>query len=140
MAEYFTLSCPSCGGKLQLTKDIERFACEHCGNEHIVRRAGGVVTLTAMDDKLQHIRSGVDRTSSELAIQRLEREIEQLAAEATYERRRIDAIYQDIGLLGGILAVMGRKRQDRDAAVAPFREAIRQRQLELEKHRKIVAG
>lgn len=37
MPDFVTLSCPTCGGQLQITKDIERFACGHCGNEHIVR-------------------------------------------------------------------------------------------------------
>ena len=41
MADFVTLSCPSCGGKLEVTRDIERFACAHCGREHIVKRTGG---------------------------------------------------------------------------------------------------
>ncbi|MFL7795121.1 MAG: hypothetical protein AB8I69_23480 [Anaerolineae bacterium] len=29
--DSITLTCPSCGGKLQVTNDIDRFACTHCG-------------------------------------------------------------------------------------------------------------
>jgi predicted RNA-binding Zn-ribbon protein involved in translation (DUF1610 family) len=36
MSDFVTLTCPNCGGKLQITPDINRFACTHCGNEHIV--------------------------------------------------------------------------------------------------------
>jgi ribosomal protein S27E len=45
MPDFITLSCPSCGHKLQITDDIDRFACAECGNEHIVIRSGGVVAL-----------------------------------------------------------------------------------------------
>jgi hypothetical protein len=45
MQNLITLSCPSCGNKLQITEDIDRFACAECGNEHIVIRSGGVVAL-----------------------------------------------------------------------------------------------
>jgi predicted RNA-binding Zn-ribbon protein involved in translation (DUF1610 family)/ribosomal protein L40E len=51
MADFLTLSCPSCGNKLQITNDIDRFVCAACGNEHIVNRSGGVITLkTIIED------------------------------------------------------------------------------------------
>lgn len=48
MSDLVTLSCPTCGGKLEITSSINRFACSHCGNEHIVRREGGVIALEAV--------------------------------------------------------------------------------------------
>ena len=42
MANFVTLTCPSCGGKLEITEDVEKFACGNCGNEHIVNRRGNV--------------------------------------------------------------------------------------------------
>ena len=45
MADFITLSCPSCVHKLQITDDIDRFACGACGNEHIVNRSGGDIFL-----------------------------------------------------------------------------------------------
>ena len=45
MADLFTLTCPTCGGKLQITPDIDRFACTHCGNEHLVKRSEGVIAI-----------------------------------------------------------------------------------------------
>jgi len=44
-SDFITLSCPNCGGRLQVTADVERFACQYCGHEHIVRRSGGMVSL-----------------------------------------------------------------------------------------------
>ncbi len=78
MSDFVTLSCPSCGGKLQITNDIERFACGYCGKEHIVKRGGGIVTLSPVVDGLKRIQAGTDKTASELAILRLNNEIAEI--------------------------------------------------------------
>lgn len=78
MPEFVTLSCPSCGAKLQVGSDLERFACAHCGNEHVVNRGGGVVSLAPVLEQLQNVHSGVNKTASELAIKRLKEEINDL--------------------------------------------------------------
>ncbi len=75
MADIINLTCPTCGGKLQITNDIDRFACGYCGNEHFVQRSGGIVTLAPVVQGLKEVRAGVDRTASELALKRLEEEI-----------------------------------------------------------------
>jgi ribosomal protein S27AE len=76
--DFVTLSCPSCGGKLELSQEIDRFVCAHCGTEHIVRRAGGIIALKPVVDEIGKVRVGVDKTASELAIIRLKGEIAQL--------------------------------------------------------------
>jgi len=81
MANFISLTCPSCGGKLQLTNDVERFACANCGNEHVVKRSGGVVTIAPVIDELKKVQVGVDKTASELAIKRLQEEIRILKEE-----------------------------------------------------------
>lgn len=78
MTDFVTLSCPSCGGKLEITSDIDRFACAHCGTEHVVKRGGGLVSLAPVTEEIRRVRAGVDKTASELAIKRLTEEIEQL--------------------------------------------------------------
>lgn len=78
MADFITLTCPSCGGKLQLTDDIERFACGYCGTEHIVRRNGGIVSLAPVIESLSRVQVSTDKTASELAITRLKSEIIEL--------------------------------------------------------------
>ncbi len=86
--DFVSLTCPSCGGKLQITGEIDRFACGHCGNEHMVRRSGGIIALTPVVEGLERIQRATDRTASELTIRRLrddihefEREISRLASE-----------------------------------------------------------
>ena len=81
MPDFITLSCPSCGAPLKVTEDLERFACAHCGAEHIVRRSEGIVSLAPVIDGLARVGEGVDKAASELAIVRLKREIEDLKAE-----------------------------------------------------------
>ena len=86
MSDFINLTCPTCGGKLQITPDIDRFACGHCGNEHIVKRGAGIVSLAPVVEGLKEVRSGVDRTSSELAIKRLQEEINSLKDQRDTER------------------------------------------------------
>lgn len=78
MTDFVTLTCLSCGGKLQVTNDIERFACSYCGTEHVVRRSGGLVSLAPVIESLGKVQTGVDKTASELAIRRLREDIKGL--------------------------------------------------------------
>jgi DNA-directed RNA polymerase subunit RPC12/RpoP/uncharacterized membrane protein YeaQ/YmgE (transglycosylase-associated protein family) len=78
MNSFITLSCPNCGGKLQITTEIDRFACAHCGQEHIVKRGAGTISLHPVIEGLDKVQHGVDKTSSELAIKRLTGEINSL--------------------------------------------------------------
>jgi hypothetical protein len=78
MADFMTLACPTCSGPLVVTKDIDRFACEHCGREHVVRRDGGTIFLQPVMEILTGVKAGVDRQASELAITRLKKEIPEL--------------------------------------------------------------
>lgn len=90
--DFITLACPNCGGKLQITPDIERFACQYCGYEHIVRRSGGIVSLEPVmqmmgqlntnidrvDSNINRISGHAERQASEAAIVRLKEEIDEL--------------------------------------------------------------
>lgn len=78
MSDFVTLTCPTCGAKLQITNDVERFACSHCRNEHIIRRSGGIVSIAKVVDGLAQVQVGTDRTAAELAIVRLKKEIQEL--------------------------------------------------------------
>ena len=57
------LTCHSCGGKLEITDDIERFTCGHCGNEWIVNRAGGIVSLKAIEENLSKVQEHTKETA-----------------------------------------------------------------------------
>ncbi|MGB7115540.1 MAG: hypothetical protein WBD56_05305 [Anaerolineales bacterium] len=78
MAEYVTLTCPSCGSKLTITEEIDRFACIHCGDEHIVNRGDGIVSISSIVEGLEKVQRGTGKTASELAINRLNKEIAEL--------------------------------------------------------------
>jgi predicted RNA-binding Zn-ribbon protein involved in translation (DUF1610 family) len=80
MSDFIPLECPNCGARLEVTEDLDRFACGHCGKQLMVRRGGGIVALKPVVDELKGVKVGVDRTASELAIPRLEKEIGELWA------------------------------------------------------------
>ena len=78
MSDFIKMTCPSCGGNLEITQDIDRFACAHCGVEHIVKRAGGIVSLSPVVEGIKQVQVGTDKTAAELALKRLEKEIPEL--------------------------------------------------------------
>jgi DNA-directed RNA polymerase subunit RPC12/RpoP len=80
MGDFVTLTCPTCGGKLQITPEIDRFACTHCGNEHFVKRSEGVIAIRPLAESITGLKRATDRTASELAIRRLTDELNQLQA------------------------------------------------------------
>ena len=95
-ADFITLACPSCGGKMHITANIERFACQFCGHEHIVRRSGGVIALepvmqaigqinqniSQVGDGINRIYGSAEKQASEAAIQRLKAEIADIQKKA----------------------------------------------------------
>ena len=81
MVDTMRLTCPTCGAKLEVTEDMERFACLHCGNEMLVIRRGGAASIEPVVRELERVRDGAVRTASELAIERLDRELIELRRE-----------------------------------------------------------
>jgi hypothetical protein len=79
--KLITLSCPSCGAKLEITPTVNRFACAYCGQEHIVNRTGGTISLSPVVEAIHKVQTGVDKTAAELAIVRLQKEISELRVE-----------------------------------------------------------
>jgi hypothetical protein len=105
MPDIINLTCPSCGGKLQITNDIDRFACGFCGNELLVQRGGGIVTLAPVVAELKNVQAGVDKTASELAIARLTGEINNLVAQREHadNAKSIRYMFAVIFALPGII-------------------------------------
>jgi len=71
-ARVFSLRCANCDGPLQVSGDQERFACGHCGFEQILIRRGGTVELRS---GVERFGDGAERMASELALQRLDRDL-----------------------------------------------------------------
>jgi hypothetical protein len=80
MSDLITLTCPSCGGRLEVTNNIERYVCAHCGNTHIVDPGARAESLAGEMEELKNVSS----------ILRLKDEIEMLE----HKRSEID---QQIG-------------------------------------------
>lgn len=99
MSDFVTLNCPTRGGKLHITDDIDRFTCLHCGNEHIIKRGEGIIALSPVMKVLNKVQLGVDRTASELAIRRLDKEVLELKEKIELiSSKTIDYILFLIGL------------------------------------------
>jgi len=45
MNDFISLTCPSCGGQINIGASTSVLKCQYCGIEHIVRRQGDAVTL-----------------------------------------------------------------------------------------------
>ena len=103
MSDFITLTCPSCNGKLQITDDIDRFACAHCGCEHIVKRSGGMVAIKPV---LDTVAKCVDNTASELAIVRLDREISEVEEKLLPIKSAVDSASGFL-VIGILLAILG---------------------------------
>ena len=78
MSDLIAMTCPSCGGRLQISNDIQRFACRFCGNEFLVRRGPGTISLAPVIESINSVKTGVDRASTELSVIRLQNEISAL--------------------------------------------------------------
>jgi hypothetical protein len=91
MTDFVTLTCPTCGSKLKVTKQIHLLACAHCGNEHMVVRDSGTLYLAPLAKDVRQIRVGVDKTAAELAVVRLAKEIEVLETQI----RNVEALTAD---------------------------------------------
>lgn len=78
MSDFISLSCPKCGGKLKITKDMEQFVCLHCGTEHLVKLTEGAISLMPLTKELRRISTGTDQTAAELALIRLKNDLEEV--------------------------------------------------------------
>lgn len=103
--DFITLSCPNCGGKLEITPDMERFACKFCGSEHLVRRAGGAVSLAPVveglkrvETKFDQVLNGSDRIAAEQTIQRLNNETRSLEQQIQEKQGYLKSITPQKGL------------------------------------------
>ncbi|MGE5224542.1 MAG: hypothetical protein ACM3PY_19075 [Omnitrophica WOR_2 bacterium] len=106
MPDFVMLTCPSCNGRLQVTQDTSRFTCAYCGNEYVVKRTLGAVSLRPVVDVIAQVKASVDRAAGELARQRLQRDASDLQAELdrATEGRFTVAVW---GIVAAIAAIMG---------------------------------
>jgi len=109
-----SLTCPTCSHKLQITDDINRFACTYCGNEHIVKRSGGIVSLVPVIESIRDVGEKIDRVNIQLEIQRLIQEREILTRQALAQLELIRLRYDEGGLIGFVSGyILGNKKRDK---------------------------
>jgi hypothetical protein len=103
--QFVRLNCQSCGGKLEVYRDMEQFACGYCGTEMIVQRRGGTVALKAVTEAIKQVQIGTDKTAAELALARLESEMKDLKiTEAALREQSGGTLWM---IFGAIFASLG---------------------------------
>lgn len=86
------LSCVGCGSNLDISQDMNKLACGHCGTQQIVERSGGAIHLRGVAEALSKVQVGTDRTAAELAISRISKELE----EGQYQRAENENYWMSI--------------------------------------------
>lgn len=86
------LKCAGCGAMLDISPDMDVFACGYCGLNQQVERRGGTVALKQVGEAIRRVQAGTDRTAAELAIRRLTAELEDAKAQ------RQEILYPSTGL------------------------------------------
>jgi hypothetical protein len=74
------LPCSTCGTRLEIPGNIERFVCMHCGCEQVIHRGGGIIGLAPV----MHGESGGCLDAYSLAVNRVHEQIRDLKVD--YER------------------------------------------------------
>jgi len=102
------LNCSSCGATLEIAPDMSQFACGYCGASLAVERRGGTIALKPVVEAVALVQAGTDKTAAELAIARLNRELDAARAEwAICDKRLSQANPQIMVAFLGILCVGG---------------------------------
>jgi hypothetical protein len=76
MSDFVTLSCPNCGGKLEISPETISLSCQYCGVEHLVRNEAGSILLESFarcpickrNDRVEKVSAVVDNQTSGIAI------------------------------------------------------------------------
>lgn len=101
------LNCQSCGGKLEIYSDMDRFACGYCGTEMMVQRRGGTVALKAVTEAIAKVQVGTDRTAAELALVRLETEMKDRKTAERVLRENSAGLFNELLVYGAIFVIFG---------------------------------
>ena len=76
--EIISMTCRQCGGSLKISKDADQIICQHCGTEYLISFNEGAVSVKLLSEGLKKIQVSTDKTASELALARLNKEKEDL--------------------------------------------------------------
>jgi hypothetical protein len=114
MSEIVTLTCPSCGGKLEISPDIDRLKCVHCGQEQLILHDGNQLLIRPLQDSISLLQQATSRNASEQAIQRIKAEIQEL------EDQKSPLLEKKDGYLDLLKAHKKRKQDKRWVWITPL--------------------
>jgi hypothetical protein len=57
LEQFVTLTCRSCGAKLDVYPDMDRLGCGYCGTELTVLRRGGTVSFTTVVQAVERVQA-----------------------------------------------------------------------------------
>jgi predicted RNA-binding Zn-ribbon protein involved in translation (DUF1610 family)/uncharacterized membrane protein (DUF485 family) len=86
-----SLKCSLCGTALKSTPDAGRFVCPACGSEVSIGRNHPNFSFESVIEAVAKLQAGTDKTFAELAIRRLQEELEDLQE----QRQELEAAYQN---------------------------------------------
>lgn len=78
MNEVIKMRCPSCGAPISGKKNDQDYICDFCGTIYQVKQTNQGVSPTPDNKYGNQLKSGIDRTGSEMTIKRLKEEIQEL--------------------------------------------------------------
>ncbi len=76
--DVFSMTCKNCGGKIQINKDADQVLCQFCGSEYLISFNEGAVSIKVLSEGIKKIAVSSDKTASELALIRINKEKESL--------------------------------------------------------------
>ena len=112
MADLLKLVCPTCGGKLKVSKNAVSMVCQFCGNEHLVKHeAGGVVMLEAFarcpicgrNDKVEKVSAVIASQSHEIS------GVEQKSEVITNAQGQQQAVIREVPFSRKQISVLGQR-------------------------------
>ena len=97
MDDIIALVCPSCGGKIQVEKDLEKMFCMHCGTQLLLRQ-GADGLLTPMMARDLNASAQLKETQNKLmVIEALKTQIKEMEAQAEATHQKfIEYVDQEI--------------------------------------------
>jgi predicted RNA-binding Zn-ribbon protein involved in translation (DUF1610 family) len=112
MADLIKLVCPTCGGKLKVSKNASSLTCQFCGNEHLVKHeAGGAVMLEAYarcptcgrNDKAEKVSAVIASQSHEIS------GVEQKSEVITNAQGQQQTVVRDVPFTRRQVSVLGQR-------------------------------
>ena len=112
MADLISLVCPTCGGKLKVSKNATSLTCQFCGNEHMVKHeAGGSVMLEAYarcpvcgrNDKAEKVSAVIASQSHEIS------GTEQKTEEITNAQGQRQTVVRDVPFTRKQVSILGQR-------------------------------